>query len=103
MKVGLNVLERGVLLKILPGEGNFLTLRLIRELTNKLSLSAQEIAEFELVIDGNKTSWNVKGAQPTEIEFGDVEADLIKKKLKELDDGSKMPIQLLTVYEKFCT
>ena len=110
MKVGLNVIERGVLLNTLPKEGNFLTLRVIRNLVDKVGFSAQEMKDFEIkrIPDERdptkiQTSWNLKGAAPTEIDFADVEVDIIKKQLNELDTKQKLTLELFSVYEKFCT
>jgi len=101
MKIGLNVLERSMLLSILPKEGNFLTLRLTRDLAAKVGISAQEFKDFEIKTEGEKTSWNLKGVAPTEIEFVDAERDIIKKQLKDLDEKKKLTAELFTLYEKF--
>ncbi|MFA6335487.1 MAG: hypothetical protein WCX48_08020 [Bacteroidales bacterium] len=101
MKVGLNVLERVMLLSVLPKEGNFTTLRLTRELQAKIGISAAEYKEFEVQTDEKGSRWNIKGAAPTEIEFADAEIDIIKKQLKELDSKNKLTNDLFSVYEKF--
>jgi len=102
MKVGLNVIERGTILSILPKEGNFITLRLIRDLASKVGLSAQEITDFEIVTTENRTTWNMKGAAPTELEFVESEVDIIKKQLKDLNEKQKLTSEMFTLYEKFC-
>ena len=102
MKIGLNVLERSVILSILPKEGNFITLRLIRDLSAKVGCSAQEFKEFEIQTDEHGSRWNAKGVAPTDIEFADAEMDIIRKQLKELDSKQKLTAELFTVYEKFC-
>ena len=48
MKIGLNVSERMTALSLLPKEGNFATLRIIRELGGKLGVSADEFEAFEI-------------------------------------------------------
>ena len=108
MKVGLNVLERSMILSILPREGNFLTMRLLRDLSAKVGISAQEFIDFEIktIIDEkdptkSHTEWNLKGAAPTEIELVDPEVDVIRKELKALDEKQKLTIELFSVYEKF--
>lgn len=90
-----------MLLSILPKEGNFITLRLVRDLAAKVGLSAQEITDFEVQTDENGSRWNVKGVAPTMIPFADAELDIIKKQLKELDSKQKLTPELFTVYEKF--
>ena len=108
MNIGLNVLERSTLLGILPKEGNIITLRLNRELTGKVGLSAEDFATFEIkTVQDEKdpekswTSWNAKGSAPTVIVFADAEVKLIKKELKKLDDAGKLNLDMMSLYDKF--
>lgn len=102
MKVGLNVMERGMLLSVLPKEGNFITLRLTRDLASKIGLSAEEFEEFEVKVTEKTTSWNSKGTVPKELDFADAEIHVIRKQLKELDSESKLTLEMFPLYEKFC-
>jgi len=102
MKVGLNVGERFMVLSIMPKEGSFLTLRLIRTLVLKVGLSAQEIKDFEASEKGGVVKWNPKGSIPVDIEFDDVELEVIRKELRKMDAESKIPIEMFSIYEKFC-
>ena len=61
MKVKLDVGERMVVISILPKEGNFLTLRVLRTLVSRIGLTAEEIKEFEVVQEGDRIVWNQKG------------------------------------------
>ena len=108
MKIGLNVLERSTLLGILPKEGNIITLRLNRELTAKVGLSAEDFETFEIKSipdekDPGKswTSWNAQGRVPTDIDFATAETELVKKELKKLDDAGKLNLDMISLYEKF--
>lgn len=101
MKIILNVSERLHLLPVLPREGNFVTLRLIRELVNKLGLSAAEFDEFGIKKDGNKMYWDEKIDTGKEFEFGLAETELIVESLKQTDADKKLMQEQFTVYEKF--
>ena len=108
MKIGLNVLERSTLLGILPKEGNIITLRLIRELTGKVGLSAQDFVTFDIKTEHDKkdpektwTTWNERGSAPTEIEFAAAEIEQIKKALTELNTNQKLKMDQMSVYDKF--
>ena len=101
MRASLNVGERLTVLNIMPKEGNFVTLRMIRTLINKLAPSAEEITEFEILAENNTVRWNVKGNVPIDFEFADAEVDLIKKELKRMDSENKLPMEVFSVYEKF--
>ena len=69
----LNVQERLMAMNILPREGGMLTLRLIRELTAKLGLNADELKEFEVKQEGQTITWNEKGKEEKPISFKDKE------------------------------
>ena len=101
MKVGLNVSERLSLMGIMPKEDNFVRLKLIRRLVDKVGLSATEITQFGLKQEGMQVTWNEEGKSDKEMEFEEAEVDLIKAELKKLDEQKKLTQQLFTVFEKF--
>lgn len=103
MKVGLNFGERLILMGILPKEGNFVTLKILRELTAKLGVSQEEYKEFEIVEDKkiNQVYWGQKGSEEKEMEFGEKECDLIVESLEKLDKEKKLEQRHFTLYEKF--
>jgi len=99
----LNVPERLVLLMELPKEGDFLTLKLIRELRENISFKEAELKEFELKTkDDGCVSWNIeKGKLEVEISIIEFGEGLIKKTLKKLDENKKLEDKHFTLYEKF--
>jgi hypothetical protein len=101
MKVILNVSERLHLIPVLPRESNFVTLRLVRELVNKLGLSAAEFEEFGIKQDGNKLFWDEKKDTGKEFEFGLAETELIVESLKQADEDKKLMNEQFSAYEKF--
>jgi hypothetical protein len=101
MRIGLGIGERLMVLSILPKEGSFVTLRLIRGLIDRLGLTAEEITKFGVVEEGGNVKWHISGNEPIDFEFADAELDLIKKELKRMDSENKLPIDLFPVYEKF--
>ncbi len=90
MKMKLNIQERLVALGLLPKESDFITLRLIRELKGKLSLSAEELTEYEVKNNGNSYSWNAKGTIGIELELKLKELELIRLGLEKLDTDKKL-------------
>jgi hypothetical protein len=57
-KVGLNVLERFGLLGILPREGTFLNLKLLRVIREELSFTETENETLQFRQEGQMMSWN---------------------------------------------
>jgi hypothetical protein len=98
----LNIGERLVLLSVIPKEGNFVTVRVIKNLISKVALTDVEIGLCEVTeVDGN-VRWNEKGELPFEFEFEPTELDIIKKTLRELDSTNKLNVDSFSLYEKFC-
>jgi len=97
----LNVLERLMLLGILPKENNFATLKIVRTLTSNLGFDEKETTEFDIKQEGDKVIWNQKGSEEREIEIGEKATDIIVESLKKLDEEKKLNEQLFSVYEKF--
>ena len=99
----LTVFERITLLGVLPEHGNFVTLKIIRQLREALSFTEQELASLELKQDGERVTWNPAAAEPggSEIIIGEKATDIIVEALKKLNDEGKLTEQHFTLYEKF--
>jgi hypothetical protein len=101
--VDLVIPERLVLLDLLPNEGNYLTLKLVRKLREKLSFDEDELKDCEIAQDEatNTVRWSQDKDVPKKMEFSDFEKDVIKKSLQELDDKKKLEPKHMSLYEKF--
>ena len=98
----LTVFERLILLNILPKEGNFVTLKIVRKLREDLSFNEKEIKELDLKVDdkGNAT-WNPAKDKGKEIEIGGQANKIIVEALEKLNKDNKLTESHLSVYEKF--
>jgi len=98
----LNILERVMLLGTLPKEGNFLELKIVRDLQSELSFSEEEIKEHKMSSDEKGVHWvaNIE-KELKEFKFGDKAKELISNKLKELDKDKKLTQQHFSLCEKF--
>jgi len=98
----LDVSERINLLSILPQEGSFLTLKIVRELRENLSFTEEEHKKFQFKnLSDNRISWNTKEAKENNIEIGKKAESIIREKLEELDEQKKLKNEHFTLYEKF--
>jgi hypothetical protein len=101
----LNVNERFAILGLLPKEGNFLTLKIIREQKELLSFSDDEVKEYEFTVNGDNVNWNIekekKEIGEKDIKITNTCKDIIIAKLKELDQKNKLAENYFTIYEKF--
>jgi hypothetical protein len=89
----------------MPKEGGFVTLRLVRDLTQKVGLSAEELEKFgvkEEQRDGMTVAvWRTDIDTTAEIELKEKEADIVVDALKKLDEQKKLEQRHFTLFEKF--
>jgi len=97
----LNLGERFTTLGILPKEGNFTTLKIVRDLQSTLAPNESEFKEFEIKQENEQIKWNKKGIEEKELEIGEKASDVIIEALKQLDKDKKMMPVHLSVWEKF--
>jgi len=102
----LNIPERLSLLEILPKEGNFLTMKIVRDLRMSLSFSESELKEYKLKTTpragGVTVIWDEDFIDRTkDIQIGARMKTIIAQILLNLDTQQKLRIGMLTLYEKF--
>ena len=97
----LSVRERLVLLSVLPQEGNFITLKVVRQLREALSFSEEELKQYQFVQSEGRVTWDDKAEQVKEIEIGEKAMDIISEALKKLNEDKKLKDEHFTIYEKF--
>ncbi len=97
----LNVEERVVLPGILPQQGDFATMGLMRALQIALIFNDDDIAKAKLEVE---KSGNVKWgdvAVTKEIEIGETTKSIVAVVLKKLDDEKALTRNHVTLYAKF--
>jgi len=94
--------DRLILLNLLPKEGNFTDLKILRKLKEELSFSEKEheALQFEFGENGS-VRWNLEGDVPKEVEMGSRAKTIIEEILKKLDSEKKLKEEHLSLYEKF--
>jgi hypothetical protein len=97
----LTILERILLLDILPKEANYVTLKIINDLKAELSFSEKELKDFEIKESEGRVVWASKKAELKKIEFGERTKEIICDTLKRLDESGKINNENITLYEKF--
>jgi len=99
MKLG--VFERLILLNILPKEGNFTTLKIIRKLREDLSFSEEEHKTLEFKQEETNVQWKQEADVEKEIIFGEKATDVIVLTLSKLNSDKQLTDQHYSLYEKF--
>lgn len=97
----LGVFERLNLLNILPERGDFLTLKIMRQLREELSFDEAEIAALEFNQDGGRVRWKSEADKPKQIEIGARARETIAEILKGLDAQKQLQNEHMQLYERF--
>ena len=106
-KVKLGLFDRLVALALLPAEGSYVTLKIVRELQMELAPSEEENKAAGLINDlltGGVTVDPEKGwdkVEPKEIVFGDIAKGLIVTALEKLNNEEKLTQQHFNLYKWF--
>ena len=97
----LNVLERLLVLNLLPKEGTFTNLKLLRVARENLSFTEEENKVLKFKQENDQIVWINDAVDAKEIELGEVVKELIVKELKKLDKEEKLKDEFLSLYSKF--
>ena len=100
MKVKLDVLERIVIMNVLPKTGSFASIRAIRNTGKLLAISKEEQSEIEMHVSPQGSTWNDKGKDEKEFELPASSVKIIRDRLEELDKKNELPLEAVTVWEK---
>ena len=99
----LSILERLMLLGILPEKGDYVSQRILHRLRiDQLGFKDDEVEKFNIVIADGKVTWNDEsGEGVVNIPLGKVARELIVKALEALNDAGEVTPQHLSLFEKF--
>ncbi len=108
----LTIMERNILLSILPREGNFITLKTVRQLRESLALQEGEEEEFGIKKEGDtledgtvvpkgqfRLTQNID--KEKEISISRKAAEVIVSALETLNSQNKLTEAHFSLYEKF--
>lgn len=88
------------MLNLLPREGTLLTMRLMRELSNALSFTEQEIAECRIQEQEGRVIWDGK-PHTKEVPIGETMRGIVEVQLRQIDKSGTMTLDTLELAEKF--
>lgn len=105
----LNIIERLALMRILPAESDFATVRIVRDIKKKLGFTAEEVEKWKIntvteKIDQGRTisqvTWNKEEDTDADIKLVRVEREIIIKQLEELDNKKQASEIFVDLYDK---
>ena len=104
MKVKLTVKQRIDLQSILPPQGDFLTIKMIRVLREDLSFTEKELEQLKLVRhDNGSVEWDAKAGKKCkkQIEIPETIVSTIKETLERANAAKQITEAHLDFYEMF--
>ena len=96
----LSVGDRLILLGVIPREGDYTTLKIVRDMRDELSFTEEEHKKLNFRQDGEMMVWEEE-LEDKEINFGEKATDIIVDAFKKLNDQKKLRIEHMELYEKF--
>ena len=99
MKLG--VFDRLILLNILPKEGDFTTLKIVRTMREDLSFTEEEHKALEFKQEEANIQWKREADIQRDINFGEKATDIIVEVLKKLNSDKKLTDQHFNLYDRF--
>jgi hypothetical protein len=100
VKMKLTVNDRLILLGVIPLQGDFTTLKIIRNMRDELSFSEEEHKKLNFRQEGEMMFWE-EGLEDKEVNFGEKATDIIIDAFKKLNEQKKLRIEQMELYEKF--
>lgn len=97
----LNVKQRLLLLNIIPDEGSYDTLKIVRDQQNLLSFNEEELKRLKIVREGEMYQWDETADEPVDISIGEMSFNVIKMALRRLNEEGKLQMEFLPLYEHF--
>lgn len=96
----LSVLDRVMLLHLMPRQGSLATMRVVQKVGNDLRFSPKEIKDWDIKSSGSQLTW---GTQETKknITFSKVATEIIVAELKGLDEKEELTAQHLDLHDRF--
>jgi len=98
MKLSVN--GRLILLGVIPLQGDFTTLKIIRDMRDELSFSEEEHKKLKFRQEETMVFWEEE-LEDKEINFGEKATDIIVDAFKKLNDQKKLRIEHMELYERF--
>lgn len=103
LKAGLTltVLDRLLLLNLLPAEGSFTQLKLLRVAKEELSFSDKEHKTLNFKQNEANMTWTDDPVILKKVNLGEVVENIIKKALEKLSEEGKLRDEHMGLYEEF--
>jgi hypothetical protein len=94
------MMDRLMLLRVLPVEGDFVSMSVVQGLKNCLWPGEDEMATVQLKNEDGVLRWDENKDKMLDVEFTDGQMAVLKGALKKANDEKKLPVEAVPLYEK---
>ena len=101
MKYNLTVVDRVILLNVLPKEGNMITLLSLRDLKAELVFSEAENEALGVRMEDGNLMWNKDAEQEKAVEINGTMTKIIVEALLDMDKKGKLNEAMIDTCQKF--
>ena len=101
MKYNLTVVDRVILLNVLPKEGNMITLLSLRDLKAELVFSEAENEALGVRMEDGNLIWNKDAEQEKAVEINGTMTKIIVEALLDMDKQGKLNEAMIDTCQKF--
>ncbi len=96
----LNILERLMLVSILPQQGDIVSLKLVQDLKMSLAFTEEEIVEYKIVNDDNQVTWDPEAEYVKDVQIGPKAMSLIVSELEQRNEDKTLSVDFISLYDK---
>lgn len=97
----LSVIQRLLLLNLIPTEGDITTVRIVQSLRSDLSFSEEEHAQMSMSVSDGQVTWNREAEAPKNIEIGPKGHAMICEALRKKSEQKKLTVEMIELYDLF--
>lgn len=97
----LSVLNRILILSVVPVEGDLLTMRVVKNFREKVSFTENELVEFNLKNNNGMFTWDRNKERKIEFEITPKETEMIKEGIEKLNKENKLTEQFIELCDMF--
>lgn len=98
----MKLIDRIVLVSLLPKEGSFETLIILDDIRKKAGVTQDEVVEFKINSTDKGVTWTQEAAEKEfDIDFTEAEKNEVSKMLKKLSDDEKLNTETINLYKIF--
>lgn len=99
-KIKMGVLERLVVQKVLPEEGNLTDMEIVNDIREKVKLTEKETKDFGIQQQGDSLTWDNAKIKDVVISFSKAEIRVLKDGAKRASDASKVTADMVGLCRK---